>query len=107
MDLEIIAGRLHFDGQPITGELPTPLCMQLEDQLRAAQKLLDSCSDMDRLDYAKTWECVLDPEGQIWPRPPARLTGKRNGRRFSAPAAMDLPDGWHEIDVVNKNSDTW
>lgn len=72
---EIVAGRLCFDGQPITDELPAAFRMRLEEYL--AQNLLQDVAE--RVDDLHKWEVIIRPDESLQLQPEYEL-------RLTAPA---------------------
>lgn len=83
MLFELVAGRLVFDGQPITEELDARLVIRVQDHL--ANLKADVLEDIDDLTQ---WDCVLCPDETLY------------ALRPDLPK-MPLPEGYVKIKVIN------
>ncbi len=85
--LEIRAGRLCFDGEPITAELPSALCMRLEEHLDGMEAdVLDRL--VEAVDKLETHDVVQNVHGAVTSLP-------ANNR-------PPLPDGYKETWLLCK-----
>lgn len=81
---EIVAGRLCFDGQPLTDELPPAFRMRVEEYLarRLHEALAEQVEDLQK------YEVVEDPNGNLRSQPEYELR-------------LPVPENWKEDTMVS------